>query len=117
MKKIAIIISALPHGDAKGREALDIALAASAINAISVLFIDDGVFHLLPNQYPDKILMRDYIATFHLLELYDIDDVYVCQSALNSRNLTNTNLNIPHKVLDAPSLKQLLASQDVVLRF
>ncbi|MWP61926.1 sulfurtransferase complex subunit TusC [Gilliamella sp. Pas-s25] len=117
MKKVAIIISSPPHGNAKGREALDIALATSAFNQISVFFVDDGVFHLLPNQQPDQILMRDYIATFNMLELYDVDDVYVCKSSLKSRKLTLIPRNIPSKEIDTLSIAQLLTAQDVILRF
>ena len=117
MKKVAIIISSPPHGSAKGREALDIALAASAFNHISVFFIDDGIFHLLPNQSPEYILMRDYIATFNMLELYDIEDVYVCESSLNTRNLAKVTQNIACKVINNQSLNQLLNIQDVILTF
>jgi tRNA 2-thiouridine synthesizing protein C len=117
MKKVAIIISSPPHGNAKGREALDVALAVSAINHVSVFFINNGVLHLLPNQQPNQILMRDYIATLNMLELYDIEDVYVCESSLEARNLANATLNIPNKVLDALSISQLLSIQDVILQF
>lgn len=117
MKKVAIIISTPPHGNAKGREALDVALAMSTINHISVFFIGDGVFHLLPNQYPEQILMRDYIATFNMLELYDIEDVYICESSLNARNLVNITFTFPCSIIDTQSLNQLLATQDVILRF
>lgn len=117
MKKVAIIINTSPHGNAKGREALDIALSLSGINHVSVFFMNDGVFHLLSNQHPEKILMRDYIATLNMLELYDIEDVYVCKCSLSSRSLTNISLNIPNKMLDKKSLNQLLAMQDVIFQF
>jgi hypothetical protein len=35
--------------------------------------LGDGVFQLLPGQQPSAVLARDYIATFKLLPLYDID--------------------------------------------
>jgi len=117
MKKVAIIISSPPHGSAKGREALDTALALSTFNHISVFFMGDGVFHLLPNQHPEDILMRDYIATFNMLELYDIEDVYVCKASLDERKLSQTPLNIANQVIDKNQLTQLLANQDVILRF
>ena len=117
MKKIAIIISSAPHGSAKGREALDTALALSTFNHISVFFMDDGVFHLLPNQHPEDILMRDYIATFNMLELYDIEDVYVCKTSLDERNLSQITINIANQLIENKQLHQLLASQDAVLRF
>lgn len=117
MKNVAIIISSPPHGNAKGREALDAALALSAINHISVIFIDSGIFHLLTNQSPEQILMRDYIATFNMLELYDIEDVYVDQSSLRAEHLTDITLNIPTQIIDRLTLNQLLAKQDMILRF
>ena len=117
MKKVAIIISSAPHGSAKGREALDTALALSTFNHISVFFIGDGVFHLLPNQHPEDILMRDYIATFNMLELYDIEDVYVCKTSLDERNLSQITINIANQLIENKQLHQLLASQDAVLRF
>ncbi|MCO6561194.1 MAG: DsrE family protein, partial [Gilliamella sp.] len=76
-----------------------------------------GVFHLLPNQQPDRILMRDYIATLNMLELYDIDDVYVCESSLKSRKLIQISRNIPSKVINTQLLNQLLTTRDVILRF
>ncbi|WP_294613301.1 sulfurtransferase complex subunit TusC [uncultured Gilliamella sp.] len=117
MKKVAVIIATPPHGNAKGREALDIALSLSGINHVSVFFMADGVFHLLLNQYPEQILMRDYIATFNMLELYDIEDVYVCESSLSARSLSQVKLNIANKVIATQTLNQLLAKQDVIFRF
>jgi tRNA 2-thiouridine synthesizing protein C len=40
-----------------------------------VFFVGDGVFQLLPGQQPSAVLARDYIATFKVLPLYDIDPV------------------------------------------
>lgn len=117
MKNIAIIINSSPHGSAKGREALDLALALSALNHITVIFTDKGIFHLLPDQHPDLILMRDYIATFNMLELYDIEDVYVSESALKSLNLSDFTFNITTKVINHYDLNQLLDEQDVILTF
>lgn len=117
MKNIAIIISHIPHGQAKGREALDIALSLSDINHISVIFMGDGVFHLLPNQQPDKILMRDYISTFNMLELYDINDVFACHTSLKERNLVSCHFTIAVKTINSPDLQELIASHDVILHF
>jgi len=61
--------------------------------------------------------MRDYIATFNMLELYDIEDVYVCKASLDKRNLNQMPLNIANQVIDENELTQLLANQDVILRF
>ncbi|MDF7666649.1 sulfurtransferase complex subunit TusC [Orbaceae bacterium ESL0727] len=117
MKKIAVVISHLPHGDAKGREALDIALALSDINQMSLFFEGEGVFHLLPNQQPEKILLRDYIATLKLLALYDIDKVYVDQASLDHYHIPVTAITIPIKIINQATATQLLTEQHAILRF
>lgn len=117
MKKIAIIISKTPHGSASGREALDAVLALSSINDVSLFFIGEGVFHLLPNQQPDKILARDYIATFGVLELYDIDKIYVCTQDLVEKGLSVDKFIIDVESIDQRQQQQLMQQQDSVLFF
>lgn len=116
MKKVAIIFNQTPHGNAKGREALDLALALSDINQISVFFIGEGVFHLLANQQPDKILMRDYIATLAMLGLYDIDDIYVCSTSLANYKLTEQPLVIDAKAVTKETIASLLVTYDTILQ-
>lgn len=87
MKRIAFVFSTAPHGTAAGREGLDALLATSALtDDLAVFFIADGVFQLLPGQKPDAVLARDYIATFKLLGLYDIEQCWVCAASLRERH-------------------------------
>ncbi|WP_392561251.1 sulfurtransferase complex subunit TusC [Orbus sturtevantii] len=115
MKKIAIIFNQAPHGTAKGRETLDLVLALSDINQISVFFIGEGVLHLLSNQQPDKILMRDYITTFGMLELYDINDIYICSTSLAQYNLASQQLIIDAKAVTKQAIAHLLVTYDTIL--
>ena len=87
MKRVAFVFSSAPHGSAAGREGLDALLATSALtDEIGVFFVGDGVFQLLPAQRPGAVLARDYIATFKLLSLYDIDQCWLCaESAPRAR--------------------------------
>lgn len=88
MKRIAFVFSTAPHGTAAGREGLDALLATSALtDDLAVFFIADGVFQLLQGQKPDAVLARDYIATFKLLGLYDIEQCWVCAASLRERGL------------------------------
>lgn len=89
MKRIAFIFTHAPHGSSTGREGLDALLAASAITSPGVFFISDGVLQLLPGQQPGLILARDYIATFKILPLYDIDDCWICAASLRQRGLSS----------------------------
>ncbi|MCW7550812.1 sulfurtransferase complex subunit TusC [Photorhabdus sp. APURE] len=119
MKKIAFVFTKAPHGDARGREGLDALLATSALTEkIGVFFISDGVLQLLPDQQPDRILARNYIATFKVLPLYDIDECYLCQEDLVMRGLSSINrFVLDTKVIPAETLREKLVDYDVVLTF
>lgn len=127
MKNITIIFNHPPHGSALGREALDAALALSDINKIAIFFIGDGVFHLLRNQQPNKILTRDYISTLKMLALYDITNIYACQEALAERHLLEQQWIIETKVeveteakvtvISKQTITDILAQQDTILQF
>jgi tRNA 2-thiouridine synthesizing protein C len=75
-----------PHGSASGREGLD-ALATSALTEdIGVFFLGTACFSF----WRDNSLRpfwRDYIATFKVLPLYDIETFYVCADSLAARGL------------------------------
>ncbi len=106
MKRIAFVFSTAPHGTAAGREGLDALLATSALtDDLAVFFIADGVFQLLPTQKPDAVLARDYIATFKLLGLYDIEQCWVCAASLRERGLdpqTHPLLSKPRRSKQMP---------------
>lgn len=115
LKNIAIIFNHPPHGTSCGRETLDLALALSDINQISVFFINSGVTNLLKNQQPDKILMRDYISTFSMLSLYDITNVYVCADVLLSLNITASELVIDAQAMTKIEMAKLLSKHDAII--
>lgn len=106
MTKIAFICRRGPHGTAHGREGLDALLATSALTESLALFlIGDGVLQLLNAQQPQAILQRHYAPTFRMLELYDIEEVYVCAASLAERGLTTADLLIPVTVLGPAEIR------------
>lgn len=119
MKRIAFVFTQGPHGNAAGREGLDALLATSALSEdIGVFFIGDGVLQLLPDQQPEKILARNYIATFGVLPLYDIQNCYLCQAAIQERGLQRvTDWVLAAEILPAELLRQKLTNYDVVMTF
>jgi tRNA 2-thiouridine synthesizing protein C len=95
VNNVGFVFRQPPHGNSSGREGLDALLAASAYTeALNVFFIGDGVLQLIKNQQPDAILSRNYIATFKMLPLYDIENIYVCQQSLIERGLSVDDLLI-----------------------
>ncbi|WKV49412.1 sulfurtransferase complex subunit TusC [Dickeya fangzhongdai] len=119
MKRVAFVFTQAPHGSSAGREGLDALLAMSALTEdIGVFFIADGVFQLLPNQRPDLILMRNYIATFGVLPLYDVERCYVCEASLRQRGLpAETRWVLDVEPLAADALRAALNTYDTVLTF
>ena len=119
MKRVAFVFTQGPHGSSAGREGLDALLATSALSEdIGVFFIGDGVLQLLPGQQPEKIMARNYIATFGVLPLYDIENCYLCEAALRERGLQQaTGWVLEAEVLPAEMLRQKLAGYDVVMTF
>ena len=102
MKRVAFVFSSAPHGSAAGREGLDALLATSALtDDLGVFFVGDGVFQIIPGQQPGKILARDYIATFKLLSLYDIEQCWL----------------VDVESLEPEALRARLDEFNVILRF
>lgn len=119
MKKIAFVFMKIPHGTSSGREGLDALLATSALTEkIGVFFISDGVCQLLAKQNPSKLLARDYISTYKLLPLYDINACYICQEDLEARGFSaDSSFILPATVIPADRLRRNLADYDVILTF
>ena len=119
MKKIAFVFTQPPHGSAAGREGLDALLATSAFTEqLGVFFIGDGVFQLLPHQSPESILARNYIATFPLLALYDIEQCFVCTQSLTERGLDkHIEWIVDVTLLELPDVRGQLSNYDVIITF
>ncbi|AMO46885.1 tRNA 5-methylaminomethyl-2-thiouridine synthase TusC [Enterobacter sp. FY-07] len=119
MTRIAFVFTSAPHGSASGREGLDALLATSALtDDIGVFFVGDGVFQLLANQRPDAILARDYIATFKVLPLYDIDQCWLCAASLRERGLReDAEFVLPARCLEPDALRERLDEYSVVMTF
>ncbi|MBT9431727.1 MULTISPECIES: sulfurtransferase complex subunit TusC [Sodalis] len=119
MNRIAFVFSHGPHGDAAGREGLDALLATSALaEDIGVFFIADGVLLLLAQQQPAQILARDFIATFGVLPLYDVDRLYLCAESAAERGLdADAGWVLDAEWLSAADWRQRLSAFDTVLTF
>ncbi|MBK0033375.1 sulfurtransferase complex subunit TusC [Erwinia sp. S43] len=119
MNRIAFVFSQAPHGTSAGREGLDAVLATSALSdEIALFFISDGVLQLTAEQQPQQILARNYIATFGVLPLYDVEHCYICAAALAERGLAVDAVRVlPAEVLAPEALRARLAEYDRVLTF
>ena len=118
--KLAFLFRTAPHGNAISLEGLDALLAATAFcdeEEIGVFFIDDGVLNLLDGQNPELLLQKDFIRTFKLLDLYDIEQRFVCANSLDQYNLQAEQLIISAEKIDRTSLINKLSQAEKVFTF
>ena len=118
--KLAFLFRTAPHGNAISREGLDALLAATAFcdeEEIGVFFIDDGVLNLLDGQNPELLLQKDFIRTFKLLDLDDIEQRFVCADSLDQYNLQTEQLIISAEKIDRTSLINKLSQVEKVFTF
>ena len=118
--KLAFLFRTAPHGNAISREGLDALLAATAFcdeEEVGVFFIDDGVLNLLDGQNPELLLQKDFIRTFKLLDLYDIEQRFVCADSLDQYNLQTEQLIISAEKIDRTSLINKLSQAEKVFTF
>lgn len=118
MKKIAFIFHSPPHSTSAGREGLDALLAASAYSdQLAVFFVGDGVLQLMTEQQPEQILSRDYIKSFKLLDLYDVEQRYVCAQSLHEWGVDSEQLIIDCSELTPSNMAELWQTFDHIITF
>ena len=118
--KLAFLFRTAPHGNAISREGLDALLAATAFcdeEEIGIFFVDDGVLNLLDGQNPELLLQKDFIRTFKLLDLYDIEQRFVCATSLDQYHLQTEQLIISAEKIDRTSLINKLSQAEKVFTF
>ncbi|KJY81588.1 sulfur relay protein TusC [Vibrio galatheae] len=118
MSQLTYLFRSAPHSCSSGREGVDALLAASAYcEDISVVFMGDGVYQLLLGQQTSHILSKDYSPMLKLFDLYDIEQIYLCEASLAERGLAQADLVIEAQVLKQPELVAQLHRAGKILTF
>ncbi|OOF50336.1 sulfurtransferase TusC [Rodentibacter genomosp. 1] len=118
--KIAFLFRSAPHGSSKAREGLEALLAATAFcdeEDIGVFFVDDGVLNLLKEQRPELLLQKDFIRMFKLLDLYGIEQRFICQNSLEKLKISEESLILSVENIDRSLLMKKLHQAEKVLTF
>lgn len=119
--KLAFLFTQPPFGSAISREGLDALLAASAFcdeQEIAICFLNDGVFNLVDSQQPEKLLQKDHISTFKLLELYDLSECFVCQESIDFRGLNQAKWILPNaQFIAEDEIFRILSQSEKVMTF
>lgn len=87
-KSMLIISRQAPWSGPGAREALDIVLAGGAYDLpVGLLFLDDGVFQLLPEQNAKALQQKDLTANLKALSMFGVEDIYACGTSLAERGI------------------------------
>ncbi|NXZ85048.1 sulfurtransferase complex subunit TusC [Haemophilus influenzae] len=118
--KIAFLFRTSPHGTSISREGLDAILAVTAFcdpDDIGVFFIDDGVLNLINHQQPEIIQQKDFIRTFKLLDLYDVEQRFICTASLQKFKLEDKQLILSCEKIDRSLLIEKLNQTEKLFTF
>lgn len=117
--KILFVSRSAPYGSARAKDTLDALLASAAYDqALSLLFIDDGVFQLLEKQDAQPINQKTISRLLQVLTLYDIEDIYVHRPSLEERGLSKQLIDTPNIIfLNDNETQSLLGQQEKILSF
>ncbi len=117
-KNLLFVIRQTPYGPLPGKEIVDALLACSAYGQnISILFINDGVFHLSANQQAQLIKKSSVEKMLSALAIYDIDEIYACEESVALRNITLSGGPLSVTLLDRSKINTLMSKQDKLLSF
>jgi tRNA 2-thiouridine synthesizing protein C len=115
-RKILFLLRHAPYDGAAAWEALDAMLVAGVFDqSVSVLFLDDAVWQLVPNQDASRIQRRNQAKALTALPDYGVDQLYASADALKLRGLSADTLAVPVQPLTAKEASDLISQQDVVL--
>jgi len=79
--------------------------------------MDDGVYQLLATHQADKVLQKDFQPMLQMLDLYDVESIYVCADSLAARQLSIEQLVIKTIALSTEEIAAHLQQQDQLLSF
>jgi tRNA 2-thiouridine synthesizing protein C len=115
MKSYLFILRKPAHSGAYVQEMLDVILTTAAFDQkVSILLLDDGVFQLKNGQQPENFGMKDTLAIFNALEVYDVNDIYTEAESLQERGLKITDLSLSVQVFYRKDVAGFMKRFDVV---
>jgi len=114
--KLLCIISQPPYANAHTLELLEAAMVGAVFDChVTLLFRDDGIWSLLKNQNADVLQQRTLSKVLLALPSYDIEEIFVCDDSLSTRNLAASDITDGVKTLDYQAQSDLISTQDAVL--
>ncbi len=131
-KKFLYVNRRAPYGTIYALESLEVVLIGAAFDqAVSLAFIDDGVFQLAKGQDTKGLGVKNFSPTFRALGDYGVTKFYVERESLAERGLGEDDLmpityedendgfaEKPSLIfVDRAEMARVMRDQDVVLSF
>ena len=117
-KRLLYLMRRPPHGSIFAQEGLETVLIGAAFEqAVSLLFLDDGVFVLKRGQAPEAAGLKDFARGFRALPDYEVEHVYVEDRSLAERGLTARDLVMDVETVSPERAARIIDTHDIVLTF
>ena len=114
-KNLTFISRRSPYGSGYAKACLDMVLSAAVFDQhVTLVFMDDGVLQLQPNQQAGDIHAKDLSAALAALPLYDVDNVYADRDSPTRRGMFSDQLAIEVRLCDADKIAEIIRQSDVV---
>ena len=116
-KSLLIISRQSPWSGINAKEALDIVLAGGAFDLpLGLLFMDDGVFQLVPEQKAAAVQQKNLTANLQALSLFGVEDLFACGHSLSVRGISPAGLAVDDvEPLSAEDIRTLIDRYDQVI--
>lgn len=115
---ITFINTTTPWSNDTARNALDmIMMAVSLDQPVQVFFADDGVYQLL-GQQAQALESKNPLVKYRVLtDIFELDAIFVLESALAARNLSPSQLQIDAQPISDADFTHALQRSTKVVRF
>ncbi|MCK8106463.1 DsrE family protein [Pseudoalteromonas sp. 2CM41L] len=116
MKNVLVMSQSSPFDELNIRDALDMSLIFAAVDQnISWLFSGPAVLALKNNQTTHPLGLKDFFKNIKTLEIYEVENIYVCEKSLLDYGLNKSQLIIDSISLNYTEQQQLIAKQHFVV--
>ena len=116
MKSVLIRMSKSPLNGLVSGEQLETAMVAATFEQeVSILFIGDGIFNLLPTKEIKEVKGYNIEKMLLALPTFEVNDLFICERSLEQRKIGVSKLPKHAKVITFEDQRRLIKTTDVVL--
>lgn len=116
MKRYLFVLRKPSYNGSYIQETVDIILTTAAFEQdVSILLLDDAVFHLKSNQNAVNSGYKNTATLFEILPTMDVNTIFVETESLTERGLTIDSLTQPIRLKSRATIADFIAQFDVVM--